>query len=154
VEGEAGYRFQGRRAALSAVVGWLERPVPDQRVLVVTGSPGVGKSAVLGRVVTTADAGIRAALPADEDNVKAPLGSVAVAVHAKGKTAVEVAAEIARAAAVRLPERPKHLAAALRTRLGSRGGQRRFTVVIDALDEATSPAEARLIAEDVAVAVT
>jgi hypothetical protein len=67
---------------------------------------------------------------------------------------VEVAAEIARAATARLPERPKDLAAALRKRLGSRPGQRQFTVVIDALDEAASPAEARLVAEDIAVAVT
>lgn len=61
---EQGHRFAGRTAALQQIVAWLDRPVPDARVLVVTGSPGVGKSAVLGRVVTTADATLRAQLPA------------------------------------------------------------------------------------------
>ena len=40
-------------------LAWLDRARPDRRVLVVTGSPGVGKSAVLGRIVTTADPDIR-----------------------------------------------------------------------------------------------
>ena len=59
VESEHGFRFRGRRAALTRIVRWLDRAEPDRRVLVVTGSPGVGKSAVLGRIVTTADAAIR-----------------------------------------------------------------------------------------------
>src|SRR6185369_7218190 len=93
-EAERGYRFRGRTAALRQIVEWLDRPEADRRVLVVTGSPGVGKSAVLGRIVTTADARLRARLPADTA-VRAPLGSIACAVHAKGKTALEVAKEIA-----------------------------------------------------------
>ncbi|MEV0131621.1 trypsin-like peptidase domain-containing protein [Dactylosporangium sp. NPDC050688] len=144
VDSEGGYRFRGRTAALERVVAWLDRPVPDRRVLVVTGSPGVGKSAVLGRVVTTANAGIVAALPADDRNVRATLGSIACAVHAKGKSALDVAAEIARAASARLPEEVDQLAPALREVLGQRPG-RRFNVVIDALDEAVDPVQARLI---------
>ena len=86
-------------------------------MLVITGSPGVGKSAVLGRVVTTADAAIRAALPPGDQRVRASVGSVGCAVHAKAKTALEVAEEIARAASARLPGQTEDLAPAIREAL-------------------------------------
>ncbi|MCA2211929.1 trypsin-like peptidase domain-containing protein [Jidongwangia harbinensis] len=152
VDSEAGYRFRGRRAALSAVVGWLERGILDDRILIVTGSPGVGKSAVLGRVVTTADAGIRSSLPDDDDAVKAEVGTVSCAVHVKGKTALDVAAEIARAAAVRLPDQVADLAPALCRRLGDRDAPR-FNLILDALDEAVSPQQARLIVDDIVLPI-
>ena len=63
------------------------------------------------------------------------------AVHAKGKTALEVAEEIARAASAALPGQPEDLAPAIRDALSERGGTR-FNVIIDALDEAASPAQA------------
>ena len=138
--------------ALTRIASWLDRPQPDRRVLVVTGSPGVGKSAVLGRVVTTADSKIRsallAALPPGEAGVLASPGSVSCAVHAKGKTALEVAEEIARAASAALPSQPEDLAPAIRGALAERPG-RRFNVIIDALDEATSPAQARVVIDAV-----
>ncbi|MFC7279468.1 trypsin-like peptidase domain-containing protein [Paractinoplanes rhizophilus] len=142
-EAERGYRFRGRAAALREIVAWLERKTPDRRVLVVTGSPGVGKSAVLGRIVTTADAKLRARLPAGDVAVRASLGSVACAVHAKGKTALEVAKEIATAASIPLPQEPEEVAVAVREQLSA--GNKRFNVVIDALDEADTAEEARLI---------
>ena len=101
---------------------------------------------MLGRIVTTADVGIRASLPPDDEAVRATLGSVSCAVHAKGKTALEVAEEIARAASASLPDEPDDLAPAIRATLGQRG-KVRFNVVIDALDEAASPAQARAIIE-------
>jgi len=148
IESERGHRFRGRTAALHRIVGWLDRPEPDRRVLVVTGSPGVGKSAVLGRVVTTADAAIRASLPPGDEAVLASLGSVGCAVHAKAKTALEIAEEIARAASATLPGDPADLVPALRDALHARPGQR-FNLVIDALDEAASPAQAREIIDRV-----
>lgn len=141
---ERGHRFRGRQTALTEIVTWLDRPELDRKVLVVTGSPGVGKSAVLGRIVTTADVEMRAALPPDDDTPRASAGSVACAVHAKGKTALDVAMEIARAASAPIPERLKDLPAGLREVLTERGG-RRFNVVVDALDEASDPAQARAI---------
>ncbi|MEU7901711.1 trypsin-like peptidase domain-containing protein [Actinoplanes sp. NPDC049118] len=143
IDTEGGYRFRGRTVALAGIVDWLRRTVPDTRVLVLTGSPGVGKSAVLGRIVTTADEGVRAALPEDDRNVRAPVGSVACAVHMKGKTALDVAVEIARAASVRMPRTVDDLVPVLRDRLSRTRG--RFNLVVDALDEAASPAQARLI---------
>jgi len=144
IDSERGYRFHGRGMALTQITGWLDRREPDRRVLVVTGSPGAGKSAVLGRIVTTADSAARALLSADDQAVLASIGSVSCAVHAKAKTALEVAEEIARAASARLPEDPDDLAPAIREALDERGGHR-FNVIIDALDEAASPAQARTI---------
>ena len=143
-DSERGFRFRGRREALTAITGWLDREHADRRALVVTGSPGAGKSAVLGRIVTTADPDAAAALPAGDSAVRATPGSVACAVHAKGKTALEVAAEVARAASASLPDREEDFAPALRDALARRGG-RRFSVIIDALDEATDPEQARTI---------
>ncbi|GAB2724897.1 hypothetical protein GCM10010442_52880 [Kitasatospora kifunensis] len=142
-DAERGFRFRGRTAALSEIVHWLDRDA-ERQALVVTGSPGVGKSAVLGRIVTTADAAIAAALPPQDDAVRAPLGSIACAVHAKGKTALAVAEEIARAASAALPAVAQDLAPALRDALSSRH-RHGFNVVIDALDEAASPPEARAV---------
>ena len=141
---ERGYRFSGRRVALTQIVDWLARDVLDHTLLVITGSPGVGKSAVIARLVTTADAGVAAQLPRNDDAVRAPIGSIACAVHAKAKTALEVAKEIAAAASAPLPERIADAVPLLREGLLGREG-RRFTVVIDALDEASSPEEARKI---------
>jgi WD40 repeat protein len=150
IESERGYRFRGRSAALRSITGWLDRAVADRRVLVVTGAPGAGKSAVLGRIVTTADADVARELPSSDTAVRASVGSVACAVHAKGLTALEVATRIATAASAALPERVEDLAPSLRSALEERAGSR-FNVVIDALDEAASPAEARLIAAKVIV---
>ncbi|MFG2421484.1 trypsin-like peptidase domain-containing protein [Streptomyces sp. NPDC048448] len=153
-DAERGFRFRGRTTALTAVVDWLTGESTSRRVLVLTGSPGVGKSAVLGRIVTSADAGVVASLPPEDDAVRAPVGSVACAVHAKGKTALEVAQEIARAASAAPPTAPEDLAAVLRTALTERGADedgRPFSVVIDALDEATTPEQARLIVRHIAL---
>ncbi len=153
-DAERGFRFRGRTTAITAIVDWLTGDGAPRHVLVLTGSPGVGKSAVLGRIVTSADAGVVASLPPEDDAVRAPVGSVACAVHAKGKTALEVAQEIARAASAKPPAAPEDLAVVLRAALSDRdaaGDVRPFTVVIDALDEATTPEQARLIARRVAL---
>src|SRR5262249_58914707 len=87
--------------------------------------------------------------------VRAPVGSIACAVHAKGKTALEVAKEIARAASAPVPERLEDFVVDLRSTLAERPGPARrfFTVVIDALDEATDPDQARKIITQVAVPI-
>jgi hypothetical protein len=82
-------------------------------------------------------------LPGDDDAPRASIGSVACAVHAKGKTALDVAMEIARAASAPLPERLDDLSAGLRAVLTE--AARRFNLMIDALDEASDPTQARLI---------
>lgn len=149
VNTEGGTRFRGRAAALRRIADWLDLSEPAGRPLVVTGSPGVGKSAVLGRIVTSADRDIAAALPSDDRAERATVGSVHCAVHVKGKSALEVAVEIARAAAVTLPVATVDLVPALRDRFGS--SRRRFNLVVDALDEAASAEHARVLIDDVLV---
>ncbi|WP_137307335.1 trypsin-like peptidase domain-containing protein [Streptomyces lasalocidi] len=151
-DAERGFRFCGRAAALRVIVEWITDLAGDHRqVLLVTGSPGVGKSAVLGRIVTTADPEIAALLPADDDAERAPTGAVACAVHARHKTALEVAREIATAACAPRPDEVEDLPTLLRGALENRspGG---FSIIIDALDEARTPADARSIMRHIAVA--
>lgn len=147
VAGEGGYRFRGRHAALHRLVGALDHPVPSGRPLILTGSPGVGKSAVLGRLVTTADPVLRRELPPDDVAVLASLGSIACAVHAKGKNALDVTSEIARAVGVGLPAAPVDLVPAVRDHLAD--NRARFNLIVDALDEAADPEQARLLVRDV-----
>jgi hypothetical protein len=136
------------------------------RVLVVTGAPGTGKSAVLGQIVTTASAGAARRLPPSDTEVRATAGSLNCAVHARSKTALEIATEIARAASAALPERIEDFAPALRAALlpaGEEDGaahgvparqrRRRFIVIIDGLDEAASLAEARAIVRHVVLGI-
>src|SRR5262249_36384770 len=52
---ESGSHFTGRTAALTALARWLASPSHDRRARVVTGDPGSGKSAVLGRLLHLAD---------------------------------------------------------------------------------------------------
>ncbi|WP_329126378.1 AAA family ATPase [Streptomyces sp. NBC_01465] len=149
-DADRGHRFRGRSSALTAVRDWLDGQGAGRRVLVVTGSPGAGKSALLARIITTADPQLADELPPGDDAVRALPGSVACAVHAKGKTARDVAREIARAASAELPERPEDLPSALRRALERDRRDHRFTVIVDALDEAATPAEARAIMRHIA----
>jgi WD40 repeat protein len=138
-EMKQGHRFWGRSEALARIRGWLDQEHPDRRVLVVTGRPGSGKSAVLGRIIADAAHGSGAG---------GPRGSVACAVYAQGKTALKVAAEMAQAASAKLPERARDFGPSLHWAPATRSG-RRFNVIIDALDKATSSAEARTIIKDI-----
>jgi hypothetical protein len=141
IDSEKGYRFRGRTAALTAIKAWLDRGTPDGKTLVVTGDPGSGKSAVLGRIVTTADRDAAAQLPADDTVLKATEGSVACAVHARGATALEIARQIAKAASAQIPDRLDDFPTALLDALTERNAPR-FNLILDALDE--SP-EARTV---------
>ncbi|NGO46706.1 trypsin-like peptidase domain-containing protein [Streptomyces ureilyticus] len=149
-DAEQGFRFRGRTAVLRDVTAWITATPPSRQALVITGAPGSGKSAVLGRIITTADRDVAASLPPEDTAVRAPLGSVACAVHTKGKTALEVAQEIARAASAPPPRRVADLLPSLRECLRERH-RHPFTLVIDALDEATSPADARAVVSHIVV---
>jgi WD40 repeat protein len=130
------HRFQGRRAALTEINAWLVSDRPSS-LLVVTGDPGSGKSAVLGRLVVTADPARRRRLPRRDRGVRAPLRSVACEVHAKGATVEDVAAEIGAELGAAGRVTPSSLPTVLRERL--HGRKRRFVVLLDALDEAVDP---------------
>jgi hypothetical protein len=131
-----GWYFTGRAAATAAVVSHLTAAEVPRGFVFVTGGPGSGKSAVLGRIVTLADTLMRRSTSARfrAEAGTLPVGVVDVAVHARGQTLPDVVAEIAEAVGT-----PTTDAATLLSVLRER--QERLTVVVDALDEAAEPSE-------------
>ena len=128
---EPGWRFVGREAALRDLVSWLEDS-GDLSARVVTGGPGSGKSAVIGRLVVLSDHDQRPAVPMQDlaaDTIP-PEGSIAAAIHARGLTTAQVLAALSAAVGVRA-DTPADLLRQMR-------GQK-LTVAIDAIDEALDP---------------
>jgi WD40 repeat protein len=128
---QVGWYFTGRQAALEKLSGWLADPGADLCLRVLTGDPGSGKSAVLGRLITRADTGPTpkpSGLPADPGAMP-PVGSITAALLARRKTADELLAELSAS-----------LGAAADTELADTlHSSPVFVVVIDALDEAADP---------------
>lgn len=125
------WHFVGRHRALTELAFYLQGPT-DRRVRAVVGSPGCGKSAVIARTVMLADRAGRLLVPEDSlppEVALPPVGSVTVAVHARGKTLMDVVRAIAEAADVE---------AADQIELLQRCGP--ISVVVDALDEAAGDA--------------
>jgi hypothetical protein len=136
-ESEQGLYFSGRGRVLTRLVTWLTAAEGDGRARVVTGSPGCGKSAVLGRIVAPSVAWYRVRLDiADVDPATiAPEGCVTAAVHVRHKRLEEVVVRIASALGVVVEG-----TVALLQELSRRGqaGRKPVVIVIDALDEAGS----------------
>ena len=97
VAAQAGWYFTGRQTALTELAGWIADLAEDTRLRVLTGDPGSGKSAVLGRLVTLADTSAAAKPPGPQVHPSSmlPAGSIAAALLARGKTADELLAELA-----------------------------------------------------------
>ncbi|MFJ2413971.1 tetratricopeptide repeat protein [Streptomyces brevispora] len=97
---EEGWFFTGRKEVLGRIVAWLE--ADDPGLFLVTGPPGCGKSAVLGRIATLTDperrretvahAGLR---EGDPDPGLHPGRSLA-SVHLRGLSPLRAASELAR----------------------------------------------------------
>jgi len=147
VLGDQGWYFSGRVATLTAVNEWLA--VPKKGMFVLTGPPGCGKSAVLGRLAVLSDPQARqsarqaGALDPSQgpDIAVRPLD---VGLHIRGLTLAECVAGIAQALGVQA-EDARSLCievAALKQRLG-----RHPVIMVDALDEA-KPADRLAIAAD------
>ena len=141
--GEFAWHFVGRAAERQRIATWL-RARPGG-MLVVTGSPGCGKSALLGNLVVLANPALRDLLvragrlaPPDPDELP-PDHAFDAVVHLAGLSTSDLVRRLADAAGVTLasPQHPwseedmDHLAAGL--------AGRRFTVLADALDEACDP---------------
>ncbi|MFG2574541.1 hypothetical protein [Streptomyces sp. NPDC048481] len=130
-----GWYFTGRDGALRTVIDHLTG-VGAAPPLWLTGSHGSGKTAVLGRVVTTATAALRAALPVVARHGVLPAGDLTLAaVDARGRTAERLADEIARALDV-----PGEGVTGLLAALGGGHEGKTRGVVVDHVDEADMPA--------------
>jgi WD40 repeat protein len=134
--GEHGWWFTGRHRALTDISRWLARPDPAVPCTVVTAAPGSGKTALLGMIVALTRPDRRSSVPVAAlglpKTALPDVGTVDIAVYAKGLTGPDVLAGLAAAAGVAAVT-PRELVAALNS-AGSR-----LTAVIDALDEADDP---------------
>ena len=135
-ESEHGLYFSGRTRVLSDLTRWLTASESDGRGRVVTGPPGCGKSAVLGRVVALSDPAYRARfdLGALDPATVVPEGCVTAAVHARHKRLDEIVERIAGHLGV-----TANGTATLLQELTRRGrGGPPVVIVVDAVDEAGS----------------
>lgn len=136
VSDNGAWYFTGRTAARRAVCDWLaEQSAPP--VMVVTGGPGTGKSALLAHLLVTSDRTLAATVPVR--GPRPPVGAFDAAIHATGLSRDEVAARIAVAAEVDATT-PQQLIVGMRHR------RRLLTLLVDAVEEADSVEEACRIA--------
>ncbi len=149
-----GWWFCGRRRVLAKLAAWLNQTTataPDglfeadapagECVRVVTAGPGSGKTAVLGLVGALTMPDRRRTVPLDSLGLDPDLipaeGSIDVVMYAQNLTDSQVLAGLAAAAGFRCTTVGQFLEA-VDERYRSR--RRPFTVLIDALDEAATPA--------------
>lgn len=131
-----GWYFTGRHAALRRIASWLVSDAAiGSNIFWVTGDPGSGKSAVISRIVTLSDPGLRedpafrerTGLEKLSPETVPPSGAVDLAIHARRKTLRECVQALSAATGIE-SEEPADLVRGLT--------DQRFCIVIDALDEA------------------
>jgi WD40 repeat protein len=128
---EVGWFFEGRHAALRDLTRWLANQ-KDLRTIVVTGGPGSGKSAVIGRLYLLSDPDRRWSVPHQglpEDTIP-PEDSIDVAIHARNRTSDEVLRGLCHAA---------NIEAATPAEFLRRLAGKPMVAAIDAIDEAVDP---------------
>ncbi|MFT3877348.1 MAG: hypothetical protein QM708_13145 [Propioniciclava sp.] len=141
---EPGWLFSGRRTLMRRLIDFTQ---DGSGVLLVTGGAGSGKSAVLSRLVTLSDAAFRddyaVEVAAVDPDLLPAEGVVDVAVLATGKNALEIFTQVCQAVgAIPAAATPSTIAEA-KTSWDAWIAARTdpVTIVVDALDEATNPAE-------------
>jgi WD40 repeat protein len=142
---ELAWSFVGRRTERTSISNWLTERVSG--MLIVTGPPGCGKSALLGNVLVHANPDLRELLirsgrmkPVPPAELP-PEGVFDAVVHLSGLTTDDVVSRLARAAGLGEPDPSRESGRRVEWLLD--GLQRRgdrFTVLADALDEAQEPA--------------
>ena len=138
--GETGWYFTGRTRLLRELVEWLHSGKSGLRI--VTGPPGAGKSAVLGRIATLSDKHHRSlaekagVLAAAEDGTVPDVGIVDVSIHAKGKTLDDCVRVLCDGLEITLEDQLLLDASAAVNAVAE--SSCRIVVLVDALDEAAS----------------
>lgn len=149
--GDIGWFFTGREQFNREVVDWLSGS--SGGLLVVTGAPGAGKSAFLGRLTVLADPGSQAACKVlgllDAPGSRPPVGCFAAVIHLRNRRSDDVARDIARQLNIDLSASsspPRDLLTALAD------SGRQVNILADALDEAEEGEEV-FIARDLLRAI-
>ncbi|NUK90502.1 hypothetical protein HRW16_01155 [Streptomyces lunaelactis] len=127
--GELGDHFVGRTAALTKLAGWLGQE-HDRKARVVTGAPGTGKSALLGRLLTLVNPDTAAVRTSADPGTLPPPASIAVALDAHNTTLELITSDLTEALVGRRGENRDNFLQYLRDRTDP------VTVLVDALDEA------------------
>lgn len=144
---DPGWLFSGRRELMQRLIAFTRG---EPGVMLITGRAGSGKSAVLARLVTLSDRDFRGAY-ADRVALIPPKllpeeGAVDVAVLATGKNAMEILTQICGAVGANDPSSPpktiEEAQGAWNAWLATRAAT--LTIVVDALDEASSPTDVLL----------
>ncbi|GLY38403.1 hypothetical protein Amsp01_044270 [Amycolatopsis sp. NBRC 101858] len=146
---QRGFYFTGRAQVLREINSWL---VNNTGMLVITGRPGVGKSALLGRTVIMATPALRQRLPdygidvsrMNPDDLP-PDGAIDIAVHARNKDLSDCMTDIGTALGILAPETGWRNAAHFVSAVADL--PRPITLLVDALDEAR-PIDALRIARE------
>lgn len=135
-ESEQGVYFSGRERALAELAAWMTAETGDGHGRVVTGSPGCGKSAVLGRIVALSDPSYRATVLSGgaDPRDRIPTNIVDAAIHARHKRLEEVVSRFAADLRIEAGSAAELLHALSRRDRGLPP----LVLVIDALDEAGS----------------
>jgi WD40 repeat protein len=137
---QTGWYFTGREEILRDTVTWMAEARNGMRV--VTGRPGCGKSAVLGRLAVLSSGKYRDMLTREHRFDDAPAGTmperdaIDAGVHAKGRTLMECVQVLADALEIATPEDGWQTAGEFIHAVAKLPG--RTTVMLDALDEAAA----------------
>ncbi|ONF70442.1 hypothetical protein AVR91_0216625 [Amycolatopsis keratiniphila subsp. keratiniphila] len=138
--GRVGSHFAGRRRQLRTLARWMDGAEPTSGLRVVTGSPGVGKSALLGALVCAAHPVLAAAVPHVRTRLEAAgcpsrnpyLG----AVHARQRRVPELVDSLVRQFGLPQPSRGRSVSGLIAELAGLPVTP---VVVVDAVDEALDP---------------
>lgn len=134
-----GWYFCGRARVMAQIIGWLAEPSDgDVRARLITGGPGSGKSAILGRLVVMSNPRLRARVPQEEfdrapTGTICPEGAITGQVHARGLTVDEVGVAVAAELGI-----DAHDGTSLLLALAEAESPNRRVLVVDAVDESAT----------------
>jgi hypothetical protein len=150
----AGWYFAGRSRVLSELASWLAAAATDQpQLLVLTGDPGSGKTAVLTALALLADPSTRNLVQADPVRPRVKLPVIDLQTRASGMTPDQLLRELCAAAGQAAPDNASsdQLMAILLEALSER--RRPFVAVVDEVDAAADPRRMAEVVSQIAVLV-
>jgi hypothetical protein len=146
---EEGWFFSGRDAVSRDVVDWLRRrgEAGDKGIYVVTGSGGTGKSAIIGRTMALSDRKFRDLMADDalaairKKKTLPTINAVDAALHLRNLNLAQAYSGLGGLLGIAAPDSMDASAWASAFETAKPARQRGMTIALDALDEATEPAD-------------